>query len=65
MAVVVHGKQTFLDQVLQFVGPAEQSPTQEGAQVRTQPDQEGVVGRRIPVESPQEQGAQFGFGFAR
>ncbi len=65
VAVVVHGEQTFLDQVLQIIGPAKQTAGEKGAQVRTQPDQKRVIGSRVPIESAQEQGAQFAFGFAR
>jgi hypothetical protein len=65
VALVVHREQAFLDQVLDFVGPAEQPPRQEGAQVRAQAPQEGVVRRRVAGLSADEQRVQFGLDIGR
>ena len=59
VAFVVHGKQAFLDKVFDFIGPAEQTPAQESAQVRAEFLQERLIRSLFSVEPSQEQSAQL------
>jgi hypothetical protein len=55
MALVVHGEQRFLQQILHFVGQADEALSQEGAQMRAQFLEKVVIGRCFASESANQQ----------
>ena len=55
VALVVHRKQRFLQQILHFVRQADKTFAQVGAQMCAQVLQESVVGRRVPGQRAQQQ----------
>ncbi|MNK88741.1 hypothetical protein D3C87_1087190 [compost metagenome] len=61
VALVVHGEQTFLDEVFHFIGPAKETLAQKGAQVRAELLQERLVGGSITIEAAHEQIVQHCF----
>ena len=61
MPLVVHGDERFLHQILHLVGQAGKPLAQEGAQMRAQVPQEGVIRLGVAGKAPHEQGPQTGF----
>ena len=58
VALVVHGEQGLLHEVLHFIGPLGQAAAQKGPQVRAQLLQEALVGVAVALQALQQQRAQ-------
>ncbi|MCY1239240.1 hypothetical protein D9M72_520230 [compost metagenome] len=64
VALVVHGEQTFLDEVFHFIGPAKEALAQKSAQVRAELLQECLVGGGVSIKAAHKQIVQHGFRIA-